>query len=74
MKYSTRQIWIDGIELFPMQSQSVVNHSPDGFNWGPVQLVILLAWPLDPKIATKHYIEFSFQLYLWMDVKGVIDE
>lgn len=28
------RVWINGKELLPDKSQSVYNHSPDGFNWG----------------------------------------
>ena len=31
---STRQIFIEEDEIFPDESQRVVNHSPDGFSWG----------------------------------------
>ena len=45
--YATRRVWLDGEELFPYQSQSVYNHSPDGFNWGyggsgPAQLALAI--------------------------------
>ena len=44
--FATKQIWINGKELNPHYSQSVRNHSPDGFNWsyggsGPAQLASL---------------------------------
>ena len=43
----TRQVFINGIELSPKLSQKVINHSPDGFNWGyggsgPAQLALAL--------------------------------
>ncbi len=28
------RVWINGKELLPDKSQSLRNHSPDGFNWG----------------------------------------
>lgn len=33
-KMETRQVWLDGKELDPAESQKIWNHSPDGFNWG----------------------------------------
>ena len=44
----TRQVFINGVELSPKKSQEVINHSPDGFNWGgyggsgPAQLALAL--------------------------------
>jgi hypothetical protein len=29
-----RNVWLDGKLLSPAPSQSIINHSPDGFNWG----------------------------------------
>jgi hypothetical protein len=42
-----RRVTVDGVELSPLPSQSVRNHSPDGFNWGyggsgPAQLALAL--------------------------------
>ena len=31
---STRRVFINEKELKPHRSQQIVNHSPDGFNWG----------------------------------------
>jgi len=33
-EYPSRRVWLDGEELDPAPSQAVMNHSPDGFNWG----------------------------------------
>ncbi len=43
----TNQVFINEIELSPVESQKVYNHSPDGFNWGyggsgPAQLALAL--------------------------------
>jgi len=64
--YGTRRIWIDGKELLPKKSQKLINHSPDGFNWGyagsgPAQLAlaILLKVSGDKKIALSNYQPFK---------------
>lgn len=31
--WKTKQIFINGKELLPKESQKICNHSPDGFNW-----------------------------------------
>lgn len=31
---STREVWLDGKRLDLARGQRIVNHSPDGFNWG----------------------------------------
>ena len=46
-EYSTRRVWLDGVELQPGESLKVFNHSPDGFNWGyggsgPSQLALAI--------------------------------
>lgn len=43
----TRDVFIDDEQLSPARSQSVWNHSPDGFNWGyhgsgPAQLALAI--------------------------------
>ena len=43
--FSTRKVWLNGVELLPDESQKVYNHSPDGFSWGyggsgPAQLAL----------------------------------
>lgn len=68
-KWNTRQIWIDGNELFPQKSQQIRNHSPDGFNWGyggsgPAQLAlaILLEVAADKNIALANYQDFKWNI------------
>lgn len=44
---STREVFINGIQLHPDASLKVFNHSPDGFAWGyrgsgPAQLALAL--------------------------------
>ena len=43
----TGRVWLNGKELDPLDSQRVVNHSPDGFAWGyggsgPAQLALAI--------------------------------
>lgn len=50
----TRKVFIDGVELDPTESQLVINHSPDGFNWGfggsgPAQLALAILLRYVPK-------------------------
>ena len=33
-RYATREVSIASVRLSPRRSQAVINHSPDGFNWG----------------------------------------
>lgn len=42
---AAKKVWLDGKLLSPQKSQKIVNHSPDGFNWGyggsgPAQLAL----------------------------------
>ena len=44
---STREVTLNGDRLDPSESQAVINHSPDGFNWGyggsgPAQLALAI--------------------------------
>jgi len=46
--WETKRVFINNKELSPEPSQAVINHSPDGFNWGyhgsgPAQLAAALA-------------------------------
>ncbi len=59
--WNTRQVFIDGVELIPAESQKLKNHSPDGFAWGyggsgPAQLALAILCCY----CTK---ENAFQLY-----------
>jgi len=64
---NTRNVWIDGKYLDPMESQKVHNHSPDGFAWGnyggsgPSQLAlaILLTHFLE-EVAVYYYHDFKW--------------
>lgn len=55
--------------MLPAWSQRVVNHSPDGFQWGylgsgPAQLAlaILLHTTGDERLALRHYQDFKFMI------------
>jgi hypothetical protein len=64
---ATRQVFINGIELSPTRSQLIVNHSPDGFEWGyggsgPAQLALAIALELvDENRAREMYQSFKQQ-------------
>lgn len=61
----TRDVFLDGEYLNPEKSQSVVNHSPDGFNWGylgagPTQLSLAILLELvDEETALKYVNQFK---------------
>lgn len=61
--WQTRRVWLNGKELFPEKSQKVINHSPDGFNWGyggsgPAQLALAICLELGFKM---HYQDFKWK-------------
>lgn len=65
---TTRRVTIDGVELNPEYSQSIYNHSPDGFNWGyggsgPSQLAlaILLETTKDLSLSKMFYQDFKWE-------------
>lgn len=63
--WKTKQVWLDGKELRPYASQRVINHSPDGFNWGyggsgPAQLALAVVLALTGQ--TNRYQEFKWQV------------
>ena len=50
-EWKTKKVLLDGKELKPDHSQKIVNHSPDGFNWGyngsgPAQLALAVCMRL----------------------------
>lgn len=67
-QWSSRMVWVDGVELLPGPSQKVYNHSPDGFNWGyggsgPAQLslaIMLLRYA--PIVALQRYQNFKWKV------------
>lgn len=63
--YETRQVWMNGKDLSPAQSQKIRNHSPDGFSWGyegsgcaQLALAILLKFYVK-EFAQDHYQDFK---------------
>lgn len=61
-KIKTRSVWLDGCYLYPKIGQKIINHSPDGFNWGyegsgPAQLALSVILKLTGEI--KGYQEFK---------------
>ena len=66
----------DGVELSPKASQDIINHSPDGFNFGytgsgPAQLALALLYDVtgDSYQASKYH-----QGFKWEFVSGFGDE
>ena len=60
-EWSTRRVWLDGKEITPEKSLSVMKHSPSGFAWGyggsgPAQLALAILLDLvDKKSALNWY-------------------
>ncbi len=65
--WHSRQIWLDDKELLPGPSQKIINHSPDGFNWGyggsgPGQLALAICHKIHPETAVASYQRFKFEV------------
>ena len=68
-RWSTREIWVNGVLLRPEESQRIYNHSPDGFclgygGSGPAQLalaIMLLIYPKDRALQ-------CYQTFKWDEV------
>jgi len=66
--YIPAMILIDDKLLSPLESQKIVNHSPDGFLWGydgsgPSQLALaILLEVTDKETAIKYYQDFKFDV------------
>ena len=65
----SRKVYVGGVELSPGHSQSLRNHSPDGFNWGyagsgSAQLALGLLAHLSKNdgFALDHYQAFKFDM------------
>lgn len=63
--FSSRQVWLDGKQLFPHRSQKHYNHSPDGFNWGyggsgPSQLALAITLELTGKPTGYQQFKWDF--------------
>jgi len=72
-EWKTRKIWIskegeEYHELLPHKSQTIYNHSPDGFCWGyggsgPSQLALALMLEVnDPDVAINYYQDFKWNV------------
>lgn len=63
----TRNVWLNGKILDPEKSQRIINHSPDGFNWGyggsgPAQLALAICLDLyGSYIEPIHYQTFKWK-------------
>ena len=63
--HSTRHVWVNGKFLDPKHSQALINHSPDGFEWGyggsgPSQLALSICMELfDQTTALWIYQQFK---------------
>lgn len=59
--WESKRVWMEGAPLTAADSQALINHSPDGFNWGyggsgPAQLSLAIALKLWGKeIAMANY-------------------
>lgn len=67
--FDTKQVFADGQELTPDESQKIRNHSPDGFSWGyagsgPAQLAlaILLYFTGDKDLSQRLYQKFKWDI------------
>jgi len=65
--YETGEVWLNDNLLSPKRSLKVINHSPDGFNWGyggsgPAQLALAICLELyDIVYAKEHYQDFKWK-------------
>jgi hypothetical protein len=67
----------NGLPLSPEPSQKLINHSPDGFNWGysgsgPAQLALglLLDVTHNPSLAMEKYQHFKFEVIAKLDMEA----
>lgn len=60
-----KTVFLNGRQLTPEKSQAIINHSPDGFNWGyggsgPAQLALAVLLELhNEEFAVYNYMEFK---------------
>jgi hypothetical protein len=62
---NNRNVWLDGKKLEFGQIQKLLNHSPDGFNWGyggsgPAQLALAIVLKLTGEITG--YQDFKWRI------------
>lgn len=67
--WSSRRVWVNGIEITPEWSQAVWDHSPNGFCWGysgsgPAQLALALLLHLsqDKDFSVKYHQQLKSEL------------
>ena len=81
--FNSKEIFLDGKPLSPRPSLEIVNHSPDGFNWGyggsgPAQLALaILLSAKERKKALEQYREFTSKVIARLpqdDFEVCIDE
>jgi len=71
----------EGRWLDPKESQDIINHSPDGFNWGytgsgPAQLALSLLYDItkDKDLAFQYYHDLKFDIIARLDDKWLLEE
>jgi hypothetical protein len=73
--YPSRKVFFNNIEIDPKDSQCIINHSPDGFNWGyggsgAAQLALgILNYLYGEERAAKAY-----QAFKWDIIAGLEQE
>lgn len=79
MLVQLNKVSIDGMEISPKRSQKLVNHSPDGFNWGyggsgPAQLAlaILLHFTSDEEWSLRNYQTFKSEVIAGLHESGFV--
>jgi hypothetical protein len=69
-------VTVHGQRLSPTPSQQLINHSPDGFDWGyggagPAQLALAIALTFcRPSTAVRLYQEFKWQVVSRLPAEG----
>lgn len=75
--FETKKVYIDDHRLDVDYSQTIINHSPDGFNWGyggsgPAQLALaVMLRVFSKKKATERYQEFKEKVIAQLPKKDV---
>ena len=67
-----RNVWLNGKQLLPGESQKERNHSPDGFNWGyggsgPAQLALAVLLKLTGRSEGYHQFKWKYIAPLCID-------
>lgn len=74
-EWESRKVYIDGVELDPVESQRIKNHSPDGFAWGyggsgssQLALAIMLKFlPIHEALRCYHDFKRDFIASMWRE-------